>query len=201
MPVILLRLSDLDHLEKKRPRKCPYCGSVILQRWGRVVRDVRDTQNRLVEAYRYRCGKCERTFRDYPSEIDQTGQTSRIRHLAALACALGLSCREVSAFLNKKGIDLSHVTVWRDSQEVLARIKEQQETLRKYSIDTVFLRDISSKLGIVVAVDLGDGNSEILGTIDEHNPRILKSWLEPLVENVEIEVLELGTGELRWMES
>jgi len=39
----------------ERPSKCPSCGGEILQRWGRNMRQVRDTQVGEVEVYRYRC--------------------------------------------------------------------------------------------------------------------------------------------------
>lgn len=198
MPVIVLRLPDHKTDSKDRPRICPYCGNQVLQRWGRVVRQVRDTRSRPAEVYRYRCAECQRTFRHYPKGIDQASQTIRIRYLAALAWVMGLSSREIADFFKKKGILLSNVTVWRDGREMLAQMSngENSDILRKYSIDTVYLKNVSPRLGIVIAVDLGDGYYEILGTIDEFNPRSVKSWLDPLVRNLEIEVLQLGTGEL-----
>jgi hypothetical protein len=124
--------------------------------------------------------------------------TRRIRTLAALAWAMGLSYRDVADFLERMGIHLSHTTIWRDRKKLLAGMENQQESdsSRRYSLDTDFYLNFSPRLGIVVAIDLGDGKREILGTIDEYNPRSLKAWLETMVDDVNIEILQLGTGYL-----
>lgn len=45
---------------------------------------LRDTKHQQVEAYRYRCLKCGRTFRVYPAGVSQ-GQTSeRVKGLAVM---------------------------------------------------------------------------------------------------------------------
>lgn len=198
MPVVLLRFSETDKSNTHRPQFCNHCGSSVLQRWGRVERTIQDVSHFSAEVYRYRCGDCGRTFRFYPKGIDRTGQSLRLKYLAAVSWALGLSYRDVANFLGKKGIAISHTTVWRDGQELLTQMKNQKDSQshRKYNIDTIFLPHVSPRLGVVIAVDMGDGEFEVLGTIDEFNPRNVRSWLEPLVKNVDIEVLQLGTREL-----
>ncbi len=198
MPVILLRLPKIKTAPLTRPNQCPYCEGLILQRWGSSIRKVFDQRNRTTKVYRYRCSECGRTFRRYPAGVDQSTLTQRIRTLAALAWALGLSYRDVADFLQKMGINLSHTTVWRDRKKLLARLedREKPDSSKRYSLDTEFFLNFSPKLGIVVAIDLGDGKREILGTIDEYNPRLLKTWLEAMVDDVDIEVLQFGTGYL-----
>jgi transposase len=198
MPVFVLRLPKLKTGRLNRPRQCPSCGSPILQRWGREKRSVCDIRQRVTEVHRYRCSACNHTFREYPRGVDQSNQTRRIRNLAALTWMLGLSSREVAGFFTRKGIPLSHMTVWRDGQKLLSRMKNNSNSdfLKKYALDTDFLTGVSSKLGIVVVVDFGDGKHEILGTVNEFNPRRFKAWLELLVKDVEIEVLHLDTGAL-----
>jgi transposase-like protein len=198
MPVFVLRLPKIKTGRLTRPRQCPSCGSPILQRWGREKRSVSDIRQRVTEVQRYRCSSCNHTFREYPRGVDQSAQTRRIRNLAALTWMLGLSSRDVAGFFTRKGIPLSHMTVWRDGQKLLSRMKSNGDSdfLKKYALDTDFLKGVSSKLGIVVVVDFGDGENEILGTVNEFNPRRFKAWLELLIKDVEIEVLHLGTGEL-----
>jgi hypothetical protein len=48
----------------------------------------------------------------------------------------------------------------------------------------------------VVAVDFGVGKYTILGTLNEYNPVSVKAWLEPLIQDTNIRVMELGTGKL-----
>ena len=201
MPVILLRLPKINTAPLTRPVHCPHCGSQILQRWGKGKRTVYDQRNKTTEVHRYRCSQCERTFRRYPAGVDQSTTTQRLRTLAALAWDLGLSYRDVANFLQRYGIHLSHTTIWRDRKKLLKKLEDQKEndpdSVIRYSLDTEFFMGISPKLGIVVVIDFGDGKREILGTIDEFNPRRIKTWLETMVDDVNIEVLQLGTGYLR----
>ncbi|MEJ2263219.1 MAG: hypothetical protein P8X95_07220 [Anaerolineales bacterium] len=198
MPVILLRLPSIKTTPLTRPLGCPHCGSQVLQRWGRSHRSVYDQHNRKAEVHRYRCSECGRTFRKYPAGVDQSTQTQRIRYLAALAWVLGLSYRDIANFLQKNGIKLSHTTVWRDRQRLLDNVdtRSEEDSSKRYALDTNFVLNISPKLGIVVVIDLGDGKREILGTIDEFNPRNIKSWLESVVDDVNIEVIQLNTNYL-----
>ena len=198
MPVVLLRVPTVDDHPEDRPQKCPYCGSQILQRWGRVTRKIQDAESHGIEIYRYRCAKCERTFRGYPPGLDRSSQSDQLRCLATLSGELGLSSREVAHFFQKLGIDMSHVTVWRYGQEMLARKSKQRpvSSPRKYTLDKEFVRQVSPKFGVVILVDLGDGRYEVLGTVDEFNPREVKAWLERLLTGTEIQVSCLDTGVL-----
>lgn len=196
MPVVLLRFPELAGGPPERPRQCPHCGSQILQRWGRAGRKARDSTGQPVEIYRYKCGCCARTFRGYPPGLDQNKQTSCLRHLAGLARALGLSSREVADFIQNLGLDLSHVTIWRYSQEILSSGcgREIDHPAKKYSLDKDFMRYVSPKLGVVILLDLGDQRYEVLGTVDEINPREVKAWLEPWLRGTDIQVSCLDTG-------
>ena len=96
MPVVWLRLPQIRDEEifvEVRPRSCPYCGGQILQRWGRITKPIKDVQEDQLVLYRYRCGNCGRTFRDYPDGTDRADHTQRIRQIAGLAWAMGMSCR------------------------------------------------------------------------------------------------------------
>lgn len=199
MPIVLLHLPELNTEYSDRPRHCPYCGSQILQRWGRVAKTVRDKEEDITEILRYRCGDCERTFRFYPEGIDRSEQTLRIRQLAALAWAMGLSVRDVVEVFDELGVNLSRMTVWREGKEMAERLRSDGKTaslMKRYTIDPVYLHNVSSKLGVVIAIDLGGGKSVVLGTLDEHDPRLVKAWLEVLVSDLNIEVSVLGTSKL-----
>jgi DNA-directed RNA polymerase subunit RPC12/RpoP len=198
MPVILLRLPKIQTTPLERARQCPYCNSEILQRWGRETRSVYDQKERLTEVHRYRCSRCGRTFRSYHPDIGRTSRTQRIRTLAALGWALGLSYRDVSLFLKKYGINISHTTVWRDRQKLWERAKKKVVTgpLERYALDDDFKLNFSPRLGIVVAVEWADGSREILGTVDEFNPRRIKKWLESMVDDINIVIQHVETGYL-----
>ena len=198
MPVILLRLTKADYQPSERPSECPYCGSQILQRWGQVTKPVKDPQDLMTVVYRYRREECQRTFRDYPDGVDRSDYSSGIRKLAALIWALGLSYRDIINVFDDIGIQLSRSTVWREGQELVTRLngRKLHNHIQRFRIDKNYIHKVSSKFGIVVAVDFGIGKYTILGTLNEHNPLSVKSWLEPLIQDTNIRVMELGTGKL-----
>jgi len=198
MPIVLLRLPQAEMSTNGRPRHCPYCGSQILQGWGWVSRTVRDKSERNTDIPRYRCSECERTFRFYPSGVDRSEQTQRIKQLAALVWAMGLSVRDVVEVMDELGVNLSRMTVWREGRALAERFDKEGKTgsLKRYSIDPIYIHRISTRLGVVVAIDLGDGRSVVLGTLSEHNPKIVKEWLEGLVADLDIDVSVMETSRL-----
>lgn len=198
MPVVLLKLPNHSETHMVRPLRCPDCGSQVLQSWGRISRTVTDIENQNVHYHRYRCDACGATFREYPPGIGRSKQTQRIRSLAALACALGLSSRDVVSVFHELGVNLSRATVWRESQRLVEVLNAggKNETRARFSIDRRYLPDVSSRLGVVVAINLGNGKSVILGTVDEYNPRVVKSWLETLVQDTKIDVSIMETHSL-----
>jgi len=201
MPIVLLRLPVIGTTNDDRPRQCLYCGSAVLQSWGQVSRKVQDTQPRRAELGRYRCGECGRTFRYYPKGVDRSAQSDRIRSLAALTWALGMSTREVVNVFQKLGVPLSRMSVWRDGQELLNRMiaSKDHEYLRRYTIDRHYIKNVSKKLGVILAVDLGMGKSAILGTLDEFSPKAVKTWLEPMVGDIDIEISLVKTDTLDYL--
>lgn len=195
MPTLMLKLPDLETDLENRPEECPYCGGKFIQKWGRTSRNVFDIQNQVTEIQRYRCGGCGGTFREYPPGIPRSGQSNRIKQLAAIAWAIGMSLREVVAIFEEFGIELSHTTVWREGQKFVKLIESQasQKPLQRYAIDRNFVPKISNRFGVVLAADFGRSKPLVLGTINEHDPRLVKKWLEPLLKDSNIEINILGT--------
>lgn len=195
MPVVILRLNDLQPSHDDRPAHCPYCGSEVLQRWGVGTKTVQDANREVSEFYRYRCSSCEHTFRNYPPGVDHTKLTQRIRKLAALCWALGLSARQVVTIFKEFTIDLSHMTVWRDGHELIERIQNTADPDRRsrYLIDKLFLKDKSRGIGTSIVLDFGEGKTVVLGKIDEVNPRLVLNWLEPFIKDLDIQVSLFGT--------
>lgn len=198
MPVILIRLPRSNQLADERPSHCPYCGSQILQRWGSVTKPVKDRQDTLAVLYRYRCGECKRTFRDYPEDLDRSSYARGIRRLAAMLWSLGLSYREIIGIFSKSEITLSVSTIWRESQDVteqLAGVKINK-LRQEFRIDKSYIHRVSNNFGVVLAVDLCEDDYIVIGTLSEHNPVSVTSWLKPLIQDTNIEISQLGTGML-----
>jgi hypothetical protein len=198
MPTILIRLRNAGQLKAERPPYCPYCGNTVLQGWGQVARQVQDSQTQPADVHRYYCKKCDHTFRVYPQGVDRLSLTQRLRDIAALAWALGMSCRDVTTLFEKLGVQINRMAVWRGGKDLMERIRNggKLETLDRYHLDQNFQPNISSRLGVVIVIELEPGNSAVLGIIDEYNPRQVKRWLEELIDARGIDVAVLDTSTL-----
>ena len=64
---------------------CPYagCGGQHVQHWQAVPKPVRDTQVAEVVAQRYRCVRCGRTFRLYPTGVSHDQTSARLKGVAS----------------------------------------------------------------------------------------------------------------------
>ncbi|MGC9083924.1 MAG: hypothetical protein ACP5ME_12200 [Anaerolineae bacterium] len=60
---------------------------------------MRDTHFSEVQAYRYRCLRCGRTFRVYPAGVSREHFSQRVKGLAVVLSLLGLSYGAVSLLL------------------------------------------------------------------------------------------------------
>jgi transposase-like protein len=141
--------------------------------------------------YRYRCCSCQRTFRYYPQGVDWADQTQRLRKLAALFWVLGMSLRGVQLALSAFGVQVSHMTVWRDIQEQAKALEKRRrwQPVRVLGVDGVYPLGKGRKLPVLVAVDLGNGQPVAIGKVDESNPHAVRRWLEPLVKRLGVTVL------------
>jgi hypothetical protein len=74
MSIVTLRLPGVKRKAEIRLRGCPTCEGKTLQRWGKVIKPVKDNRPRTVLVYRYRYCHCHRTFRHYPAGVDRADQ-------------------------------------------------------------------------------------------------------------------------------
>jgi transposase-like protein len=160
-------------------------------RWGTHTKAVRDPRLHAVTVQRYRCCRCRHAFRVYPDGVDRATQTLRLRHLAAVTWALGLSLRAVVAVFAAFGTDLSRMTVWRDGQQVTGQIRQQRHgrPVRVLGVDGTGSRVNGQGTGVVVAVDLGRGVPVAVAELDEKDPTAVIAWLGPLATQLGVEVL------------
>ena len=176
--MIVLQLAKIERSKTDRPRKCPHCKGETFQRWGGKRRGIKDTKIRTVKVFRYRCTSCGRTFRHYPKGISRARQSERIKQLAVICWSFGLSHRGVEAILSAFGVSLSRMTSWRDVQAGAEQIRREKrwQPARVVGVDGAWLRGS----GVMVAVDLGDGQPLAIGAIDEKDMAAVTSWLKRL---------------------
>ena len=77
MDTVLLCLPEVKQEPEARATACRYCGCTALQGWGHYRKPVRDSQVAEVDAARYRCTGCGRTFRHYPEGVSRGGGPKR----------------------------------------------------------------------------------------------------------------------------
>jgi hypothetical protein len=198
MAVIVLRLENFGPPLEARPKYCPYCHSEFLQGWGVGEKDIQDIRPEIGEYHRYRCNSCHRTFRHYPLGVDRTHLTQRIRKIAGMAWALGLSAREVVEVFSQCGVQLNYMTVWREGNELVTRQKDHfgPNNPGRYSIDKEFLKIKTRGIGTSFMVELGQGKSVLLGRMAEVDYRKILVWLEPIIKDLGIQVSLMGTDKL-----
>lgn len=191
MSIVILQVPDVKANREERPTKCRYCTGETFQRWGKVIKPVRDSQLRRVEVYRYRCCRCHRTFRYYPEGVDKADQTQRMRALAALFWGLGLSYRSLEIVLGAFQVDLSRMSAWRDVQERAEELFRQRKwaKVRVLGLDGAYVRGWGETQPVLVAIDLGNGQPVELGYVDEKDPQAVRRFLEPLVQRLGVSVI------------
>ena len=184
---IVLQLRTVKQNQIQRPTECPHCKGETFQRWGQVTKQVKDTKIRTAKLYRYRCTSCRRTFRHYPQGIGRAMQSERMKQLAVICWALGLSYRGTEAILSAFGVSLSRMSGWRDVQRGAEQVRRRKKwkPARVVGIDGAWLNG----QGVMVAVDLGDGQPLEIGAIDEKDMSAVMRWLKGLKQRHGIGVI------------
>ena len=188
MAIVTLRLPEVNAAAEKRPGGCPKCGCPILQRWGSVVKPLIDPKLTYALIYRYRCTQCRKTFRHYPQGITEADQTDRMRFLCALIWKTGASLRGTTGLLGVWQRAVCHMTVWRDIQWAALR-RPAKERVRVVGLDGFYTKIKGKDQGLMVMLDMGDGQPLALAQVAEDNPEQLLAWLLPLAQQYGVEVI------------
>jgi transposase-like protein len=191
MFIVTLHLPEVKTFHSERPSRCPYCAGETFQRWGGCWRSIRDPRIHQVLVYRYRCCRCRRTFRHYPSGVSSAQQTQRMQALAAIGWVLGMSYRGQAAYLSGFAVRLSRMSIWRDVQRQAQQLmrERQWKRVRVLGVDGAYVRGWGKTQPVVVAVDLGTGEPVTVGYLDEKDPRAVKRFLEPLMQRLGVSVI------------
>jgi transposase-like protein len=111
--------------------------------------------------------------------------------LAAIGWMLGLSYRGLAILYEAFGVMISRMTTWRDVQrrakEIRARWKK--EKVRVVGVDGAYVRGWGKTQPVLVVMDLGTGKPITVGYVDEKDPRAVRKFLEPLVQELGISVI------------
>jgi transposase-like protein len=190
---ISLVIPEVNLRPTSRPRACPYCANPVLHRHGIVRKPIKDHKIRTeVEAHRYKCPSCGRTFRHYPTGVTSKDQSKRTVVLAALMYGLGLSCSAASHLLEALGVQVSQITVWRDAQEAgeaLGPRRAPAGRVRVLGADETVFKVRGREVVVGFVVDGQSGKTLGFEVLLQGDGRAFREWLEPYVQELGAEVL------------
>jgi transposase-like protein len=188
---ISLIVPAVNQAPAHRPRACVYCGRPLLHRHGTVSKPIEDHKLGRVEATRYKCLSCKRTFRHYPQGVTNKTQSRRTVVLAALMYGLGLSCSAASHLLGALGAEVCKMTVWRDTQEAGEALRKSRPTgrVRVLGADETVYEVKGQEVVVGFVVDGASGRTLGFEVLFEGDGQAFREWLEPYVKELGVEVL------------
>lgn len=180
------------------PSKCGYegCRSRYFGFHQEVPKAVRDTVYEQVVAHRYKCLRCRRTFRVYPSGVSHASTSQRVRGLGVMLYLLGLSYGAVSLVLEALGAYLCKSQVYAAVQAAAQQVpglKRQSllEGVRTPAMggDLTSVRCQGKWLTLGLTVDDLSGMVLTVDALEAEDAQSLQEWLDPIARAVGAEVL------------
>ena len=193
-----LILPQVVPTELRPPSLCPYkgCGGQHFRFHQAVEKPLRDTRYVKVEAYRYECLRCGRTFRVYPKGVNQAQTSLRVKGLAVLLYLLGLSYGAVSLALEALGTYMCKSSVYDAVQLAAERVPGLKREQVFAGLKTPALGgDLTSVkvngqwLTLGLTVDDLSGLVLTIDGLDGEDAETLREWMVPIAEAVEAEIL------------
>ena len=200
-----VKTSSVEPKLYQMPTECPYegChGRVFKQHQERCPKPLRDPQHEQVEARRYRCLRCRRTFRIYPRGVSRNQQSDALKGFSVLLYLLGLSYGGVSDALEALGILLAKplylgkTTVYRNVQEAghtARRLRrawlQQGKSIKVMGADITQVKCNGNTLLIGVVVDDLTGIELSIDILEDETTETQLAWLREMAELIGAEVL------------
>ena len=167
---ISVKLPQVEPEVHREPECCPYdgCEGTYFKPHGRKgqPKPLRDMEHKQVISNRWKCVRCNRTFRVYPPGVSQAHQSDRLKAISVLLYVLGLSYGGVSDFLTALGHPIGKTTVYDNVQAagIASRSRKQSRSEDQRAVigaDATYMKVKGQKVGVQVIVD--DSTQELLG--------------------------------------
>ena len=193
-----LLLPKVNPAQRVEPTACVYtnCRGTHFRLHQPVTKALRDTRHSCVEAHRYQCLRCRRTFRVYPEGVTKAQTSQRVKGLAVMLYVLGLSYGAVSLALEAIGVSLSKTQVYKTVQETAKRVPGLKREQVFEGIKTAALgSDLTSVkckgkwLPLGITVDAISGLALSIDALSGEDMQTLKEWVEPIAQQVGAQVL------------
>jgi len=197
---LLMRLPVVDPAVVPAPQTCPRgCGGQHFKLRQVVAKPLRDTKLAAVEAHRYGCVRCGRTFRVYPPGVSPAQTSARLRGLGVLLYLLGLSYGAVALTLEALGHPLSKVAVYNAVQAAGAkvpglrrdavRLPVGQRAVAALGADLTSVKCQGEWLTVGVSVDALGGAALTVDVLASGEATDLIAWLAEVAAAVGAELL------------
>lgn len=193
-----LLLPKVNPSKRPAPTTCVFsgCSGKRFRFHQPVSKSLRDTIYQRVEAHRYQCLKCGRTFRVYPEGVTSAQTSQRVKGLAVMLYLLGLSYGAVSLALEAIGVSFSKTHVYNTVQEAAKRVpglkREQVFEGIKTSVigsDLTSVKCNGKWLPLGITVDAISGLALSIDALSGEDMQTLKEWVEPIAQQVGAQLL------------
>jgi transposase-like protein len=202
-----VRLPKVQPSQIELPTHCPLphpngskrkCGGTHFKAHQQYCRKpVRDTRHVQVIARRYRCLKCQRTFRVYPTGVSTAQQSDTLKGLSVLLYVLGLSYQGVSDLLDSLEWFIGKSTVYANvqaagSQAIQLRrhwLKAQAGQVPVLSADMTHVKCQGRERIVAVATAVLTGQPVSFEILQSEQAGHIERWLRKLAKTLGAEVL------------
>ena len=202
-----VRLPKVEPAQLELPTHCPFrdrrnrkkkCSGTVFKAHQLYCRKpLRDTRHVQVIARRYRCLKCQRTFRVYPLGVSSAHHSDTLRGLSVLLYVLGLSYQGVSDLLESLGFFLGKTTVYENVQ-VAGRqaiqlrqkwLKQQAGQVKVLSVDFTHVKCQRQERIVAVATAVLTGQPLTFDLLETETAFHIERWIRQLAKTLGAEVL------------
>ena len=161
------------------------------------VKHVRDLKHVKVIAHRYRCLKCQRTFRVYPQGVSAAQQSDPLKALSVLLDVLGLSYQGVVDLLTALEQPLSLGTVFANVQAAGKQARHlrrqwvtgQAGQVKVMGIDCTHVKCLTQDLIVAVATNILTGAPLTIDVLRAETAMQLTEWIQDLAKHLGVEIL------------
>ncbi len=202
-----VRLPKVEPQMIQPPSRCPFrdpqhpkrkCGGTHFKEHQLVcAKPLRDTHVSQVTARRYRCLKCQHTFRVYPTGVSHAQQSDTVKGLSVLLYILGLSYQAVSDVLDSLGCFIGKSTVYDNVQAAGTRaiklrqawVKQQTGQVQVLGLDFTHVKCQGEDQILAVATALLTGRPLTFDILEAETALRTEHWIRDLAKTLGAEVL------------
>jgi transposase-like protein len=202
-----MRLPKVEPLHIEPPTRCPLrdpknrkkkCnGTHFKAHQSNCDKPIRDTRCQHVTARRYRCLKCQRTFRVYPVGVSHDQQSDTLKGLSVLLYVLGLSYQGVADLLEALQYPLAKSTIYKNvqaagEQAIQLReqwLKQQAGKVKVLGLDFTHVKCQGQDRIVAVATAVLTGQPVAFELLESEGAIHAERWIRDIAKLLDAEVL------------